>query len=222
MKNLLLITLLTFTSLAAKAVDLQSELKTLDVSDSIPINSNNEKLYVIQPRAMELARRIEILAGGGQDFTGDGFLLSRQLTVEGQYHFDDRWSVSAAYSNLRNQFNSSAQNLVNSNGLVPDVDYTLSRFEVRAVYNLFYGKIRFTKDSATYFDQYVGVGLVNNQLSSGQNLGPVAEIGFAHWLGNWGSLRWGLKDYYVNEQSQLSSGNVHNLFGVVEVGYFLR
>lgn len=219
---LLIGTLVSIWAIAASPPDLQSELNALNVDQNIPVNSGSEKLYVIQTRAIELSKRLEILAGGGENLTGDGFLSTRSLMLEAQYHVNDRWSFAAAYTNLSNSFNASALNLMNTQGVVPDVDYTLSRIELTAVYNLFYGKIRFSKDSTSYFDQYVGLGVANNQQSSSQSLGPVLEAGFAHWIGESGVLRWGLKDYYVNEQSQLSSGYKSNLFGVLEVGYIFK
>ncbi len=192
------------------------------MTDATPAQANSEKLYVVQMRAVELSERFELLFGGGQDFIGDGLLITRQISIDALYHFNDRWAIEAGYSSLGNQFNSSAQNLSNNNGIVPSVDYTLSRFELGAVYNLFYGKIRFSSDSATYFDQFIGLGASYNQQGSGPTLGPWLEIGFAHWIGNWGSLRWGLKDYYANEQSELSSGYKNNLFGMLEAGYLFR
>ncbi len=213
------ILILSVSSLSAK--DLQNELDSLSVKEPIADPSIREKLYTIQPRVIELGHRIEFLLGGGQNFTGDSLLTTRQVSLEAQYHFDNDWSAAFAISKLNNQFTSSAQSLVSNQQIVPDVDYTRDRMEVRLQRNLFYGKIRLALDSALYFNQYVAVGLANNRQNSGSHLGPLIDVGFAHWIGTKGSFHWGLKDYYYSERQFDSTEPQHNVYGYMELGYLL-
>jgi len=210
--------------LLSSAQTLESELDSLNLekTEKVPEGSTKERLYSIQSRITELKNRVEILAGGGQNFSGDSFLQSRQMSLEGQFHFNDSWSAALAYSQLDNQWTNSTQQLINQKSLVPDVDYTTSRTEARVQYNTFYGKLRWQRDSVLYFDQYISLGYAWNNLASGTSPGPVADIGFAHWISNWGTVHWGVKDYYYQENGQLSSGYNNNIFGYLEVGYLFK
>lgn len=224
MKKMILIAILFLVPFMAFSQTLESELNSLsfDKNEVLPEGLSKEKLYSVQSRIMELKGRTEVLFGGGQNFTGNSFLVSRQLTVEGQYHFNNQWSLALAHSQMDNKWTSSTDQLIAQNSLVPDVDYIRSRTELRVQYNTFYGKLRLLRDSVYYFDQYVAFGYAINELSSGSSPGPVLDVGFVHWLPQWGSLHWGLKDYYYEERGKLTSGYSNNLFGYVEVGYLFK
>jgi outer membrane beta-barrel protein len=210
--------------MSAFSQNMESELNSLNIdkNEKIPAAQSNEKLYSIQSRTMELKNRFEFLVGGGQNFTGDSFLLSRQMSVEGQYHFNNQWSLAATFSQMSNAWTSSTQSLIDQQGLVPDVDYIKSKTELRVQYNTLYGKMRWLRDSVSYFDQYVAFGYSANELSSGMSAGPVIDVGFAHWVSNWGSVHWGVKDYYYEENRKLTAGYSHNIFGYASVGYMFK
>ena len=223
MKNWLIA--LTLVSLAqgawAATGSLEDEIKGLDVQDAVPAQISKEKLYSIQNRNAPLKNRFEILVGFGENFTADSFLSSEQAGGELQYHLTDDWSVALAYHQVFNKFKDSADRLLETEGLLPDVDFARSRMEARVQYNLFYGKFRFTKDSVLYFDQYVSLGYAQNELGSGSSPGPVIDGGFAFWVSDWGSVHLGVKDYYYQEKARLSGGSRHNIHAYAQVGYLL-
>ncbi len=220
MKYLLLLTAL-FLALPAQSATLEEEIKGLDVQDAVPAAISKEKYYSIQTRNVTLKNRIEVLVGVGENFSSDGFLASEQVGGEIQYHLNDNWSLGVGYAQVFNKFKDSADRLLDAEGLLPDVDYAKTRMEVKIQYNLFYGKFRFTKDSVMYFDQYVALGFAQNTLGSGASPGPTFDAGFAFWVSNWGSVHLGVKDYYYQEKSRLSSGAHHNIHGYVQAGYLL-
>jgi outer membrane beta-barrel protein len=219
----LIVALSLFLSLPAQAAtsSLEDDIKGLDVEGAAPAQITKEKLYSIQSRSSPLRKHLEILVGFGENFTGDSFLASEQVGAELQYHVTDDWSVALAYNQVFNKFKDAADNMLVADGLLPDVDFVRSRQELRVQYNLFYGKFRFTKDSVLYFDQYVSLGFAQNELGSGSSPGPVGDAGFAFWISDWGSLHLGVKDYYYEEKSRLSSGSHHNIHGYVQAGYLL-
>lgn len=219
MKRLVLIlTLLASVTAAAATKSLEKELKDLDMQDAVPSPRVSERMYAVQMRANPLSQKWEVLMSAGQVVSGSSFLNSRQFGAEGKYHFNDRWSVAGAYSQVQNKFNSSAENLLQTTGYLPDVDYAKSRLEARLHANLFYGKIRFTRTQAISFDQYVGVGAALNELRSGTSTGPVADLGFAFYLGKRATFHLGVKDYYYNESRTLSKGNTHNVQAYAQAG----
>jgi outer membrane beta-barrel protein len=220
MRNYLSVVFLLFCSFpAVGAKPLQSDLKSLDLDDYGILVNSKDHLYAVQSRAMDLDRRVELLLSGAQNLSGDGFLITRQMGLEAQYHINNDWALALGYSRVNNDWSNSAKGLIATQGLTPTVDRTTSRTELRAQYNLFYGKIRLLSDSILFFDQYAGLGWTSNQLDSGESPGPVADIGLAFWIPDWGSVHMGLKDYYYEERRVLAPGSNHNLNVYVSLGF---
>lgn len=217
MRTLIFIfTLLASTAWADKS--LQRELNELDVQDAVPSSQVSERLYAVQMRAHPLGRKWEVLLGGNRAIAGSEFLITSQVSFEGQYHYDDRWAVAAAYSRVFNEFTQAADNLQNETGKLPDVDYATSRIEARGVFNAFYGKVRFSRNQAVTFDQYFGLGLVRSDQRLGASVGAVGDFGFAFWLGRSASVHLGLKDYYYEEKGLISKGMNHNVHAYAQAG----
>lgn len=198
---------------------LQDDINSLQLNENIPVSAQSEKVYAIQSRKTSLAKRWELSGAWSKHLSGNGFLNTQQTTGDLRYHFNDKWTVAAGYSVVTNEFNKTARGLSDVQGYLPDVDYVKSRTELRAEYNLFYGKFRLSQDSIFYFDLHVGLGVAQNELASGSSTGPVGELGFAFWWGKHFSSRLGIRDYYHQEKRTLASESTHNLFGHMEVGY---
>ncbi len=214
------LTFLAFLCLNAFAAPgpLEKDLKELEMRDPVPSARLNDRIYTVQMRARPLAGKKELLVGAGQGLGGNEFLKTNQLSFEGQYHFNDRWSVAAAYSSVQNEFTDSAKRLEAATGLQPDVDYAKSRTEGRVQFNAFYGKIRFTRTQAVTFDQYFGLGYAINNLRSGNAEGFVGDLGLAFWVGEMTAIHLGIKDYYYKESRTLSKGDTHNVLGYLQAG----
>jgi outer membrane beta-barrel protein len=222
MKTLLIALLLAGSAaFGATAENLESDLAGLKVDENIPAQSSTEKLYSIQTRHAPLGKHLEILVSAAQNYTSDGFLDTLQAGGDLVYHITDKWNFAVAYSKVFNTFKDSADRLLQTQGLLPDVDYAKSRMEARLGYNLFYGKFRFTSDTVMYFDQYIALGYAQHELASGNSGGPLGDAGFAFWVSNWGSVHIGVKDYYYQEKRALSAGTHHNIHGYLQVGYLL-
>ncbi len=219
MKKLVWFALVLSAPAFAATKSLERELRDLDVKDAIPSSKLVERIYSVQGRATPLKGRPEITVSMGQNFSGSGFLDSSQWGVEGFFHITDRWGVAAGYSQVSNKFTKSAENLLKTSGFLPDVDYAKSRMEARLIYNVFYGKFRFSRTQAMSFDNYLGLGVVQHDLRSGQATGPVAEVGFAFFFPYDVSIRVGVKDYFYRENRTLSQGYAHNVHGYLQTGY---
>lgn len=197
----------------------RQKIEALDVgSDLVPDQKISEKVYSVQSRALSLANRIELKVNTGQMLGGNGFLVTRQIGVGGQFHLNDSWSVGSTYSKVMNQFSSSTEAFYESQKKLPDVDYANSRLEGYVDYNLLYGKMRFTKESNWYFDQYIGAGVAQHSLASGSVIGPMAHLGVVFWLSSL-SVRLEMTDYYYKETSMTSTEANHNIQGSLGLGY---
>lgn len=215
---LIALVLASATSQAATR-SLETELKALEVKDAVPSAKLTERIYAVQSRATPLKHRVELTVAMAQNFGGTGFLDTIQTEGDAYFHFTDRFSMAAGYAHVSNKFTSAAKNLEQKSGILPDVDYATSRMELRALYNLFYGKFRFTRNQSLSFDQYLGFGVAQHELRSGQTVGALGDFGFAFWFGQHVSMRLGVKDYYYREDRTLSQGYSHNVHGYLQTGY---
>lgn len=218
MKNLIYLLLMFSFAASAAPKSLESEIKDLEVKDAVPNSRLNERYYAVQARATPLAGRTEVLAGVAQNYSGSGFLDATQVSVDGLYHFDDRWALGGGFARVNNKFTASANNLQAVTGYLPDVDYARNRLEARGQVNLFYGKFRLTSKQAMGFDQYLALGPVINDLRSGTTTGLMGDIGFAFYFGKQISVHLGAKDYYYRENRTLTKGYGHNVHGYLQAG----
>ena len=103
--------------------------------------------------------------------------------------------------------------------LLPDSDFAIKSTEGFINYHTFYGKLRFTKETIVYFDQYVSLGYGNIHLDQGETKMYSVDLGFAFWLGKHMSSRLGMKTESYIQQKKKGQENVHHAMGYVEFGY---
>lgn len=219
-------TILLFSMMATSAAfadsDLNTQLDELKIPGNVaPAGVTTEKLYSVQNRFNQLAKKFEFSLGAAKNFTGNGLLQMSQINGGVAYHFDDRWSVALSGSYGFNDFTASANHLIMAENIMPDAAVVNWRADILASYNLFYGKIRASMDQVFYFDQYVAVGpgLVNTQY--GTVPAAVADVGVAFWFGkNW-SAKFGAKNDLFREKKMTSNDMAYHLLGHIEVGYLL-
>lgn len=197
---------------------LEDQLKSLDAENAAPAAVSREKLYAVQARYMPLRFKSEFSLGGGYNLTGDSFLTTQQVEVGYRFHFNDRWSVGVHEAWVNNEFKSEANNLRTANGAVPNVPYAITRTDLLAEFNLFYGKFRLGTDTVFYFDQYLALGPGLVQQNTGTVGAGVGDIGLAFWLGKWASTRIGLKEYYYNEAYPSGTQASSNMHAHLDVG----
>jgi outer membrane beta-barrel protein len=220
---LLLGSFLTSTAVFAAKADqkqtsLEDQLKTLDAVNQSPAEANHEKLYSVQSRYLPLKNRSEITAGVAQNMTADSFLNTQQFEVAYRFHFNDKWSVGLAQAWVNNQLKSETQT-IQTTGAIPEEPFASSRTDLTAEYNFFYGKFRWGGETVSYFDMYGAVGPGIVQQNTGSTTAAVADVGFAFWLGKWGSARAGLKDYAYNETYLSGVSFQQNLHAHIDIGY---
>jgi outer membrane beta-barrel protein len=223
MKNLSLVlatAIVASISMAAWGEDtpLAEQLKSLELpGNQAPSVVSKEKLYVVQTRYLPLRFKSEVSLGYAQNLTGDSFFNTRQAELGYRFHLGDRFSLGFTQSFVTNSMTSEGDNLLASEGIIPNMPYARQRSELTLGYNVFYGKFRLSSEQVFYFDQYVAVGPGLMMLNVGDFGAAVADVGFAFWLGQWGSTRIGLKDYIYSEPGKSSLSE--NLHAHLDVGY---
>ena len=203
-------------------ISLEDQLERLSApANQAPSAVNSEQLYAVQSRYSPLEERHEISIGGGHNFTPDSFTVSQQIDLSYRYYLSNRWFLGATGSYVFNDFSQAGQDALNKEGLIPDAAYAKTRIDALVGYNLFYGKFRLSMDEVFYFDQYVALGPGLVSFDTGNEIAVVGDIGFVAWIGKNFSLRFGLKDYFVNHVRVKESGMAHNFLGHLEFGYVL-
>lgn len=213
--------LLSSAAIAEEVPKLSDELQKMSVPDNMaPAGVEREKVYAVQNRYSPLNWRPEFTLGSSYNFTGNPMLDTLNLEAGLGLHINGRFSVNAFYNYVGNQFTEDANRLAREQGRFPNTPFAKSMMFGTVAYNSMYGKFRITMDQVFYFDQYIALGGGVVDLNTGQQTLFVGDIGFAFWLGKWGSIRLGVRDFLYNEVKNTGESEmVHNIHGHMSVGY---
>lgn len=205
---------------ATEKSDLSKRLESLNIpSDKVTPLVSEEKLYVVNKRYSSLTNRHEISFQGGKNFNADAHLESTLVSAAYRYHINSDWSLGARYSEYHNELSESGEKLFDDRKILPDSDYALKSSELFVNYNTVYGKLRLTKDTIVYFDQYISLGYGMISLANGETQNYIADLGFSFWIGRHMSARIGAKNELYRQQKLNGDKNVHNVQGYIEFGY---
>lgn len=201
---------------------LEAQLQGLEMpANMAPAAITQERFYSVQNRFSPLKYRSEIGLGGGYNFKGNGYMTQNEADLDYRFHFSDRWSVNAGIGFTFNSLNDSGKELVKQHGLLPDAAYPKYRAHLLLGFNTFYGKLRFSMDSVTYFDQYIAIGPGVVSMNTGKAIAGVGDVGFVFWLQKWGSLRVGVRNEIFTEKRTLTSSTVHHMVGHMDFAFLL-
>jgi len=199
---------------------LEGKLDELRIPDDkvTPVLSRDQ-LYIVNTRYSSLRNRHEFALLGSHNFTADSHLDTKHAAATYRYHLNSDWNFGLRYNRYSNKLTSAGSTLFVNQQLLPDTDFALNSQEVFATYNTIYGKLRWSKDTVVYFDQYISVGGGIIELASGKTNHGLVDLGLAFWLGKHGSVRVGLRNEFFNQQQFTGDRFRHNAMGYFEVGY---
>lgn len=219
--NKLLLASLFFYSINVIANDsIETKLEKLNIpSDRISPLISNDKLYIVNSRYSSLDKRHEVSFSGANDFASEGHLLTRQVFLTYQFHLNSKWSFGLRKTNYYNELSNAGKVLFENKSILADNDFALNSLEAFTSYNTIYGKIRFSKDSVVYFDQYISLGFGKVDLSSGSQNLLSADLGLAFWIGKNYSFKTGLKNEFYTQRQLLGDNETHNAMGYISFGY---
>jgi outer membrane beta-barrel protein len=208
---------------AEKWSSLDEQLDQLKMpANQVPGAVSEDKLYSVQMRYVPLVKAHEVSLNGSKDFNSDGHLDANQVGLDYRYHFNDKWTLKVSYLKAFNKLNKSGEILLKNNKLVSDSDFLMSKADIGAEYNLFYGKFRFGTNSVFYFDQYIGLTAGMIELRRGATAVGGIDAGFAFWMGKSGSLRLGVHNNFYQETSGLGTKALtRNMIGYVSLGLLM-
>lgn len=196
-----------------------------DQMDQLSGGSNREKFYVVQSQKSGNVGVYDLAIGAGVNATGDVNVKSTDTIFRAKYHASNRFFVSLASNQVKNQFNVSAQRRITEDHIYPDVGFVTARNDLSFGYNLIYGKARFTKDTVFFFDQYasLGVGLIEQTDTRHSYVTPaiVGDLGISFWFARRVSLAVGGKTYRFHETRIATSSGANHVIGYANVGVLL-
>ncbi|MEE2670243.1 MAG: outer membrane beta-barrel domain-containing protein [Bdellovibrionota bacterium] len=219
-KKILAILLVLGSSQSFAEQDLSQKLESLNIpSDKVTPLLSEEDLYAVNERYSSLNKRFELTLFGAHDFAADPHLDTKQSGLTARFHYNSRWSAGLRYTEYFNQLTPSGKALFEEKQLLPDSDFALKSSEGFINFNTVYGKVRLTKDTIVYFDQYIALGYGNISLSRGEVQMYTAHLGLSFWVGKNMSARFGVKNEFYAQKKVNGDDNVHNAMGYLEIGY---
>ena len=157
--------------------------------------------------------------------TGDVNVRSTESIFRAKYHSNNHLFVALSTSQVRNQFNLSAQRRITEDGIYPDVGFVTGRSDLSFGRNFIYGKARITKDAVFFFDQYasIGAGFIEQTDTRTSVVTPalVGDLGVSFWFGGRVSLAVGAKSYLFHETRIASGSNENHVIGYGNLGMLL-
>ncbi len=186
-----LVFLMTSTAWGKSVSD---DLNSLGVNKDVvrkarKLNPNN-KIKVVQKRAVDRTWRLEGTVGLGMLTGGSPYVDSSQVEGSLEVHINPRWSVGARYYAFNNELSDEGKRVYNESeqtGFAPDVrDFAKDAYLGSISFYPLYGKVNLFNWTVTQFDIYVSAGYGQIQLErSGSTdlLSFSGGVGF--WLTNW-------------------------------------
>jgi len=200
--------------------ELDQKLDTLNIpTDRVSPVVSKENLYIVNKRYSSLRRRHELTFSGAKNFNADSHLETNQLGATYRFHLNADWSFGLRHTQYNNELSSAGKQLFERREILPDSDFALKSTSGFVNYNTIYGKLRMTKNTIVYFDQYIALGYGKIDLASGETNQVNLDLGFSFWLGKNFSSRVGLNNEFYTQQKLEDETNVHNMMGYVEFGY---
>jgi outer membrane beta-barrel protein len=207
-KIFIMILLLANTSFAKKSVsdDLDSLGVNREVIRKARKLSPDNKIQVVQKRAVDRNLRFEGSLGYGFLTGGNPYIESRQLEYSLEFHINPRWSVGGRFYTFDNElskegkrvFNDASQNGI---GIGPDVrDFSREAYLGTVSFYPLYGKVNLFNWKVTQFDLFLtaGIGRILLDRSGPSELMSVSG-GIGFWLTNWLTSRFEVRYQTYND-----------------------
>lgn len=198
-----LVTLITLfiglSAASAKPIDFNKDFDSLGGSADIRKRAKdldpNNRVRVVQNRAVDRNLRLELGVNGGLVSGGDSYVKTQNLGANMDFHITPRWSFGARYYHSYNTLTNEGTQLyenaraqqargVPGNQIdIPKIDYPVDTGLVVINYYPFYGKMAMFDSSVAHFDVYALVGAGRTMLYSGATNTYAAGGGMGLWLG---------------------------------------
>lgn len=220
MKKLAVASLLMSSRIMAQDNGLEQRLDALNIpDDKVTTVLSEDKLYVVNTRYSSLVNRHELTAQGGNNFTADSHLATKQGAISYRYHINSSWSLGARYTSYNNKLSDSGMILFADKKMLPDTDFAINSKELFVNFNTIYGKLRWSENTVVYFDQYIALGGGKIKLASGETNMAMADLGLSFWIGNHLSARVGFQNEFYKQTQRSGPRSIHNGVGYIELGY---
>lgn len=142
--------------------------------------------YAVEARAFSKASRAFVRVGGIY-LAREDFWISPGLTLEGGYHFDERWGIDVSSSLYFSTLDAAARQLREQQGFLPEAQQPILRLMAGPRYAFGYGKL-LVEDLGVvlHFDLSLalraGVLVTNRSTNPGGELALAVQVGLGTFL----------------------------------------
>ncbi|MEQ1878398.1 MAG: outer membrane beta-barrel domain-containing protein [Bdellovibrionia bacterium] len=197
MKSLILLFTLFIGLSQASALDIKKDFDSLGGNSDIRKRAKdldpNNRVRVVQNRAVDRNLRLELGINGGLVSGADSYVKTQNLGGNLDFHITPRWSLGLRYYQSYNTLTNEGQQVYENartqqaiagdfNNL-PKIDYPIETGLAVINWYPFYGKMALFDSSVAHFDVYVLAGGGRTKLYSGSTNTYTAGGGVGIWLG---------------------------------------
>ncbi|MEL6184586.1 MAG: hypothetical protein AAFU79_08185 [Myxococcota bacterium] len=142
----------------------------------------------VEARTFSKAGRF-LFRAGAVYWAREDFWISPGFTLEGGYHFDERWGVDLSSSLYLSTLDAAARELRERDGVLPDAQQPILRVAAGPRYAFGYGKL-LLEDLAIVLHFDLSLALRAGVLLTDQALNPGGELGLALQVSSGSFLVW--------------------------------
>ena len=220
--------LLSLTSLAG---NLRDDLNSLganqEILSRIQALDPENRIRVIQRRAVDRNLRLEFSGGYGFANGGDPYISTKAANARLDFHITPHYSIGLTYSNYDNDLSSEGKYLHDQAANFPSLSNTLPQMDyandsAMLVFNWYplYGKLNLFDKGISQFDLYVIAGVGQVALDSGNTSLATFGGGLGLWLSQHISTRFEVR-YQTYKDSVNGGRNIDQTLFTANIGFLL-
>ncbi len=188
----------------------------------------NNKVRVVQKRAVDRDLRFEISGHYGMINGGDSYVKTQSGGGQLEFHINPKWSLGLRYDTYFNVltsegekiYNQTETNIANGNqASLPEIDFPVNSQLATVSWYPIYGKLNLFDQAVTQFDLYLMAGAGMIKLDSGNqstltSIGGGAGFWFSqHIMARWELRYQGYKNKVYSSDPQVNSMAMHLSLG---------
>ncbi|MCB0377062.1 MAG: outer membrane beta-barrel domain-containing protein [Bdellovibrionales bacterium] len=224
MKKLLTLVILFLVSPFAHG-DIMKDFDSLGGNDVLinraKLLQPDKKVKVVQDRIVGRRWRNELSPTYANVIGGDAYLNTQTVGLDYHLHINPFWSAGLSYFTAFNSLSKEGRYLIDSDGLIPDVDQPKQGYELLVNFSPIYGKINLFDYTVLHFDVY-GIGTYGKiDLKSGQQDTYSVGAGFGLWISQHITSRFELRQRFYQVERITGATDINATLASFSLGYML-
>lgn len=217
--------MIAFLMSTAAHADILKDFDTLGGNDVLINRAKqlqpDKDVKIVQNRVVDRRWRNEFSGGYANVLGGDAYLQTQMLNLDYHLHISPYWSVGLGYYSAFNKLSREGRHLLNTDGLIPDVDEPQSGYELSVNFSPIYGKINLLNVGVMQFDIYAIGTYGKIMLNSGETDSYTVGAGFGLWISQHLTSRLELRQRFYEARRLGGTVDVDTTIASFSFGYML-